>query len=170
MIFVLCGLLRPCWKEVPLEMCWIVQTQLPELWGVMLLALTTIIVKVFRDLSAPLHGIFVFQLQRCSKCYPLAHLTDSQQQKALCTQPVCLVTASELIMCGWTIKLTNRTKKAISCHKGPSVCARSVASPNLWQQGMMFTCPWSIIPIDDNERFLNVVFSCCNKNWWRKYI
>lgn len=159
MIFVFYGLLRPepCQKEGLLEMCWTVQTQLPELWAVMPLAMIMIKVKVFRDLSAPLNGIFVLQLQRCSKCYPLAHLTGSQQQKALCTQPVCLPPQPQNRSCVGRPSSSQRRpwRQQAATGKLSSICAGSVANPgsSLWQQGMMFTCPWSIVSIDDNERF-----------------
>lgn len=159
MIFVFYGLLRPepCQKEGLLEMCWTVQTQLPELWAVMPLAMIMIKVKVFRDLSAPLNGIFVLQLQRCSKCYPLAHLTGSQQQKALCTQPVCLAPQPQNRSCvgGPSSSQRRPWRQQAATGELSSICAGSVASPgsSLWQQGMNFTCPWSIISIDDNERF-----------------
>lgn len=159
MIFVFYGLLRPepCQKEGLLEMCWTVQTQLPELSAVMPLAMIMIKVKVFRDLSAPLNGIFVLQLQRCSKCYPLAHLTGSQQQKALCTQPVCLAPQPQnrSRVGGPSSSQRRPWRQQAATGKLSSICAGSVASPgsSLWQQGMMFTCPWSIVYIDDNERF-----------------
>lgn len=159
MIFVFYGLLRPepCQKEGLLEMCWTVQTQLPELWAVMPLAMIMIKVKVFRDLSAPLNGIFVLQLQRCSKCYPLAHLTGSQQQKALCTQPVCLAPQPQnrSRVGGPSSSQRRPWRQQAATGELSSICAGSVASPgsSLWQQGMMFTCPWSIVSIDDSERF-----------------
>lgn len=159
MIFVFYGLLRPepCQKEGLLEICWTVQTQLPELWAVMPLAMIMIKVKVFRDLSAPLNGIFVLQLQRCSKCYPLAHLTGSQQQKALCTQPVCLAPQPQNQSCvgGPSSSQRRPWRQQAATGELSSICAGSVASlgSSLWQQGMMFTCPWSIVSIDDNERF-----------------
>lgn len=169
MIFVFYGLLRPepCQKEGLLEMCWTVQTQLPELWAVMPLAMIMIKVKVFRDLSAPLNGIFVLQLQRCSKCYPLAHLTGSQQQKALCTQPVCLAAASEPITCGWTIKLTKKTMKATSSHRGAFVHLCRICCKS-WLQ---FMTARHDVHLSVKHRFYwwqwkisNVVFSCCDKN------